>query len=185
MAAALRSSQKAVRQRLGQAVVLVAAAAKLTTLERFFEGNTFVLPFLHLMAPRYYSIEEVNAVLPEISDLLGELLERRGRVVTQRRELTDVVQDRYSNVGNATASSVVQDFIRIEQLLDKVKSYGCEVKDLNAGLIDFLSRVDGREVYLCWRYGEDLSIEHYHDLNAGFSGRRKISENDDLWTESC
>ena len=136
------------------------------------------------MAPRYYSIEEVNAVLPALNTLLGELLERRGRVVTQRKELTEVVLDRYSNVGNATASAVVQDFIRIEQLLDKVKSYGCVVKDLNAGLIDFLSRVDGREVYLCWRYGEEPVIAHYHDLNAGFRGRRQIAEDDDFWTDA-
>ena len=137
------------------------------------------------MAPRYYSIEEVNAVLPAINKLLGELLERRGRVVTQRRELLEIVKDQHSNVGNATASSVVQDFIRIEQLLEKVKSYGCVVKDLNAGLIDFLSRVDGREVYLCWRYGEEPVIEHYHDLNAGFAGRRTIVEDDDFWTNDA
>lgn len=134
------------------------------------------------MAPRYYSIDEVNAVLPQINDLLGELLERRGRVVTQRQELLEIVSDYRSNVGSATASGVVQEFIRIERLIDQVKSYGCVIKDLNAGLIDFLSRVDGREVYLCWRYGEEPVIEYYHDLNAGFAGRRPIGKDDDFWT---
>ena len=50
------------------------------------------------------------------------MLERRGRVVTQRRELMEIVKDRHSNVGNATASSVVQDFIRIEQLLHNFRN---------------------------------------------------------------
>jgi hypothetical protein len=30
---------------------------------------------------------------------------------------------------------------------------------------------DGREVYLCWQHGEE-DIEFWHDLDAGFAGRR-------------
>jgi hypothetical protein len=59
----------------------------------------------------------------------------------------------------------------IEGLIDEIKAYGCVLKDLNAGLLDFLAERDGREVYLCWRYGED-KIEFYHELHTGFQGRR-------------
>jgi hypothetical protein len=47
------------------------------------------------------------------------------------------------------------------------------VKDINVGLLDFLADRHGRDVYLCWRYGEPR-IEFYHDLHNGFNGRQPI-----------
>jgi len=44
---------------------------------------------------------------------------------------------------------------------------------LTIGLIDFVGLRDGREVYLCWKYGED-SIQFWHEIEAGFQGRRLI-----------
>jgi hypothetical protein len=41
------------------------------------------------------------------------------------------------------------------------------------GLLDFYGRIEGRLVWLCWRYGED-KLDHYHELDSGFSGRRPI-----------
>ena len=61
----------------------------------------------------------------------------------------------------------------IDRLLAQIHEYGCEVKDLNVGLLDFLAEMDGREVYLCWRFGEE-EIAYYHDLHTGFGGRRRI-----------
>jgi hypothetical protein len=44
---------------------------------------------------------------------------------------------------------------------------------MNGGLLDFLSERNGRDVYLCWRYGEP-TISHYHELHTGYNGRRPI-----------
>ena len=39
--------------------------------------------------------------------------------------------------------------------IKNIHSYGCHVKDLEAGLIDFPTRFRGREVLLCWKLGEN------------------------------
>jgi len=49
------------------------------------------------------------------------------------------------------------------------------LKDVDAGLVDFVGMRNGREVYLCWRYGEE-EIGFWHELNAGFSGRQPVDE---------
>jgi hypothetical protein len=54
---------------------------------------------------------------------------------------------------------------------------GVLVKDVDSGLVDFLARRQGREVYICWRYGED-GLVYWHDIEAGFAGRRLISDED-------
>ena len=56
----------------------------------------------------------------------------------------------------------------------RVQKWGGVVKDPQTGLVDFYGRVDGKLVWLCWRYGED-SLSHYHDLEAGFSARRPLT----------
>jgi hypothetical protein len=63
--------------------------------------------------------------------------------------------------------------IAVETLIEKIEAFGCQVKDINVGLLDFLARIDGREVLLCWRYDEPR-IAYYHDLTGGFSGRRPL-----------
>lgn len=43
------------------------------------------------------------------------------------------------------------------------------------GLVDFPSTYEGRWVFLCWKLGE-RHLAHWHEIDAGFAGRRKITE---------
>jgi hypothetical protein len=125
------------------------------------------------MPARFFTPAEANALLPEIRPLMGELLERQARVATHYREVGHMLHGAYRNVGSPLASEMVQDFMAMERLLQTIRAHGCIVKDLRLGLVDFLGLVDGREVYLCWRYGEP-TITTYHDLDSGFNGRRPL-----------
>jgi hypothetical protein len=126
------------------------------------------------MPARYFTVEEANALLPQLEPLMARLLARRARVVRSRHDVADLMEDEHqSDMGSPAASRIVQDMIAIETLAKKIRSYGCVIKDLNAGLLDFLAERNGREVYLCWRYGEPR-IEFYHDLHTGFSGRQPL-----------
>jgi hypothetical protein len=59
--------------------------------------------------------------------------------------------------------------------LEQIRALGGEVKDLDAGLVDFPGRRGGEEILLCWRLGEKR-IEYWHTLDGGFAGRRPIDE---------
>ncbi len=54
---------------------------------------------------------------------------------------------------------------------------GCLVKDLDSGLLDFPAIIDNKEVYLCWRLGEDR-IRFYHGQREGFAGRKPLDPRD-------
>ena len=125
------------------------------------------------MSAQYFTVEEANALLPELRPLVGELLERRARVVRTRDEIAELLEDPYSNVGSAAATRMAQEFAVIERLVEQIQDYGCYLKDMNSGLVDFLSERDGREVFLCWRYGEP-SIGYYHELHTGYNGRQPV-----------
>ena len=47
------------------------------------------------------------------------------------------------------------------------------LRDIEQGLIDFPGTRDGKEVFLCWRMGED-AVNYWHDPDTGFAGRRPL-----------
>lgn len=122
------------------------------------------------MTVRYFTVDEANALLPEISSLMESLQARRANVVESRQHMVELFSRRQSDVGGPVASALVQDFVAIEGLARRIRSYGCVIKDLNSGLVDFLSKRDDREVYLCWRFGEPR-VAFYHELHTGLAGR--------------
>lgn len=125
------------------------------------------------MSIRYFTVEEANSLLPELEPLVGELLRRRSRATAAAKALAPTLGNLRTDVGGPEASALAGEFASIEALVDRIQSYGCVVKSLEAGLLDFLTERDGRDVFLCWRYGEPR-IEYFHDLHAGFSGRRPL-----------
>jgi hypothetical protein len=65
----------------------------------------------------------------------------------------------------------------VQTTIDQIHATGCIVKDLDVGLLDFPSRLNNEDVYLCWRLGEDR-IRFYHRQDEGFSGRKPIDPRD-------
>jgi hypothetical protein len=135
-------------------------------------------PFFIGKLMKYFTVEEANALLPALEPLMEKLLTKRARVSRQAQQMGhlqtgSLLGDFRSNVGSAELSALTQQFAAIEQMIDQIQVFGVVLKDVNAGLLDFLSERNGRDVYLCWRYGED-QIEYYHELHIGFGGRQQI-----------
>ncbi|MCP4362818.1 MAG: DUF2203 domain-containing protein [Chloroflexi bacterium] len=125
------------------------------------------------MSTKYFSVVEANQTIHKIEPLVAALVERRAKISRLSSEMGPLLMDYRNNVGGTVPSEMTQDFETIERLLGQIQTYGCVVKDINTGLLDFLSLRNGREVYLCWRYGES-KIEFYHELHTGFNGRRPL-----------
>jgi hypothetical protein len=123
--------------------------------------------------PKYYTLQEANEALTIVRPMLAELMQIGERIRAHKPEYWSVVQKSAGNGGNPALSKLLPDFDRLDALLHKIQDMGIEVKDLTTGLIDFVALHDGREIYLCWKYGED-SIQFWHEVDAGFSGRRFI-----------
>ena len=57
--------------------------------------------------------------------------------------------------------------------LAEIDEIGVQVKDLEQGLLDFPSVMDGETVLLCWRLGEK-EIGFWHSVEDGFAGRKPL-----------
>ncbi len=124
-------------------------------------------------ARRYFTPEEANEALRELRPLVGQMLEIRRELLDLQPELEPVLQKVLGNGGGRVATQAVAYFERLEELIGRIQQMGVELKDINSGLLDFPSLRDGREVYLCWRYGEE-EIRFWHEIDAGFAGRQPL-----------
>lgn len=71
--------------------------------------------------------------------------------------------------------AVAESAERINGFLTELEQIGCVFKGFEAGLVDFYTLRDDRLVFLCWRLGE-ARITHWHELDAGYAGRRPLDE---------
>ncbi len=123
--------------------------------------------------PKYYTLKEANETLDLVRPMLKEMMAIGEKIRAKQPELWDLVQKSAGNGGNPELSGLLVEFDHLDALLHQIQDMGIEVKDLMVGLIDFVALKDGREVYLCWKYGEG-PIQFWHEIEAGFSGRQLI-----------
>lgn len=133
--------------------------------------------------PRYFTLQEAEAVLPEVEQSIRAALELK-RFYVEAEEVLHEEASRIQMSGGAmvNAARLAAEKSRrdtcaaqLRAAIEQIHSYGCEVKDLDTGLIDFRTFYRGREVYLCWKLGEQ-GITWWHGLEDGFRGRQPIDE---------
>jgi hypothetical protein len=126
---------------------------------------------------RLFTVDEANAALTVVIPMLEDL--QRAKI---RLDQISVALSRLSPAmrSNGHRENAIQLELELNALaekltkgIDEIAAMGIEVKDLNAGLIDFYSLRDGRVVYLCWKLGEDR-IRYWHELDTGFAGREPV-----------
>jgi hypothetical protein len=121
---------------------------------------------------RVFTLREANSALPLIGRIIND-------IVRLYREMA-AVQQRLASESLAVGEREVVELLaeqqegRFEGYVEELHEIGCELKDANMGLVDFVGRHEGREIYLCWHLGEG-QISHWHELHAGFAGRRPIA----------
>jgi len=108
--------------------------------------------------PRLFTLEEANALVPTLHRLVGRQMLRQAEIEDRLRQLKTDLMERIA---------------AYEEGWQEVSSLGAVVKDTRTGLIDFYGHLEGRTVWLCWRYGEE-KIDFFHELDSGFSGRKPL-----------
>lgn len=128
------------------------------------------------------TLEEVNALVPALTELVGEQLKRREHI---EELLTALALDSGQTRGDLTPRAddsrdqrerkrsilvLIDEYQRAWLRLDAM---GGVLKDPEQGLVDFYGRIAEKLVWLCWRFGE-TEVAHYHQLDEGFAKRKRI-----------
>ncbi|MEK3885330.1 DUF2203 domain-containing protein [Paenibacillus sp. PL2-23] len=121
-----------------------------------------------------YTLEEANALLPQLKIELGRLQEMSEELEEQYIAYRKLKAVHKTSEGDPLFELESRlDFMQVEfnLYMDNFSRRGVLVKMVSPGLLDFPAIMDGEEVLLCWREGENR-ITHYHGWNDGYAGRR-------------
>jgi hypothetical protein len=133
------------------------------------------------VSERYFAPEDVERLIPELTRLMERV---RGAHTTgvEARDALAAEEQRITLAGGglvdraawrARRETLERSATEVQAGLDEIQRLGGVTKDLRLGLVDFLHLRDGREVNLCWRYGEKR-ITHWHGLDEGYAGRKPL-----------
>ena len=129
---------------------------------------------------RIFTLSEANASLEACQRLLASLRETRTRIVALQarvdiEELTASGPSRDQAAIEALLRDIEKDAHAFHQMMEEMNSIGCELKDLEKGLIDFYGMRANEMIFWCWKEGEQ-KISHWHTLESGFQGRQQIED---------
>lgn len=130
---------------------------------------------------KFFSPERANALIPKIAPLVDELLVKRRDLAIKLLENDPALRTNAGTRGSRLAGlrspfppprfgDLKSEIVR---LIHRIESFGCIVKDIDLGTVDFPSTREGEQIYLCWKAGE-AHVEHWHGTEEGFAARRPL-----------
>jgi len=133
--------------------------------------------------PRFFTHAQAEKLLPQVESAIREAITRKAEYdraeaecqsFSRRLRVTGgmhVDRPRLLEQRSRRESAA----LRVNDCIERVHEFGCQVKDLEIGLIDFPALFNGQEVCLCWKLGES-GIQFWHGVHEGFRGRKAIDQ---------
>ncbi len=125
------------------------------------------------MEERFFTVHEARRLLPVIKRLMGRTIAISSQLEEYRETVQQLAKKASFNSGSPEGTAFLEKLIALQQCLTEIQEKGCLVKEVRNGVVDFPHLKDGREVYLCWKYGED-DIHFWHEVDAGLAGRKPL-----------
>ncbi len=127
---------------------------------------------------RFYSLNDADAMVPEMALIVERLRAQRDEIVGLR----DQCRLREAAGPGAADPELGRLRLRIRGLVDQMQAdvawldvREIVLRDITTGLLDFPALAGGLPVWLCWRLGED-HVLFAHRQDEGFAGRRPVAD---------
>jgi hypothetical protein len=123
----------------------------------------------------YLQLQDIEYILPRVERIVKKIQHLNKTIQLVNTVEIQVKSNNYNKLHYVTKFNkafhrLSYEYYKNRYVLEKM---GCFVKDLDTGLVDFLSFFEGREIFFCWKIGENR-VTHWHEVDSGFSGRKKI-----------
>ena len=127
------------------------------------------------MEKRFFTVKEARQLLPFLKETVGRAIILSSQLRKQKDVVQSLADSSANNTGSPEGTAYLETLIHLQNCLHQIQNTGCIIQSVEEGLIDFPHLKEKREVYLCWRHGEE-DIQHWHEIDAGFAGRTPLLE---------
>jgi hypothetical protein len=122
-----------------------------------------------------FALAQANKTLPLVSRIVKDIVTAHETATMLQASLEGQIPNKDRNEAESKLEGTLE---RLQTLVDELSGVGVELKDYQMGLVDFVGRHKGHDVYLCWKLGEE-KVAYWHEIQAGFAGRQPVSTLDE------
>ena len=125
---------------------------------------------------KLFSEEEANELIPRLEILMRQL---QMQATSMRARIDELSVDDPSILHSAMSEIVgrypeLRSFAtNMAEAAEQIESFGCILKDIDLGLIDFPYDAGDDIVFLCWQFGESRVVA-WHSVDTGVSERQPL-----------
>ena len=123
---------------------------------------------------RIFTVEEANSLIPYVRKTVGRIQTLYAYLAEFRESAQQAAVASEFGGGMEGGADYVKTLYEVGKLTTELHTLGIQLKDYSLGLVDFPSQRDDRVVLLCWKIGEGDEIEWWHELEAGYAGRKPL-----------
>lgn len=117
-----------------------------------------------------FKLAEANRSLPLVRRIVTDIVRMHGEITDLQTTLTAAkAKDQ-----QALQTRLDRAMEQLQNYVDELHEIGCDLKDYQTGLVDFIGRHQGHDVCLCWKLGEE-TVGYWHEIHTGFAGRQPVS----------
>jgi hypothetical protein len=132
---------------------------------------------------KLFSEEEANELIPRLEILMRQLQMQ----ATSLRARIDELSVTDPSILHSAMSEIVGRYPELRSFTTnmadaaaQIESFGCILKDIDLGLIDFPHDSGDEVVFLCWQFGESRVVA-WHSVDTGFSDRQALPGAPNRW----
>jgi hypothetical protein len=132
---------------------------------------------------RLFSEEEANELIPRLEILMRQLQMQ----ATSLRARIDELSVTDPSILHSAMSEIVGRYPELRSFATnmadaaaQIEAFGCILKDIDLGLIDFPYDAGDEVVFLCWQFGESRVVA-WHSVDSGFSERQPLPGAPNRW----
>lgn len=116
--------------------------------------------------------EEAEQMLPLVEAIMKDVVKDFAMLSSLGKERARL--ERADKPVEEIRSRIAHLSMRVERYLEELAELGCEIRDLELGIVDFPTYLDAEPAYFCWRLGDPLKILYFHPAEKGYAEKERL-----------
>ncbi|HET8856260.1 MAG TPA: DUF2203 domain-containing protein [Nitrososphaeraceae archaeon] len=123
-----------------------------------------------------FTVDKANTILPKVKKKFDEILCCKNNVMDIQEELQNLSDSNCSFEKFIKKKQELNHIVTsLYKMIQELEDMGVMVKSVDEGLLDFPSIRYDKEIWLCWKFGEN-KVKFWHGKDEGFMGRKPIPQ---------
>lgn len=123
-----------------------------------------------------FTVDKANTILPKVKKKFDEILYCKNNVMDIQEELQNLSDSNCSFEKFIKKKQELNHIVTsLYKMIQELEDMGVMVKSVDEGLLDFPSIRYDKEIWLCWKFGEN-KVKFWHGKDEGFMGRKPIPQ---------